>query len=201
VPRTKLLVIPNSIDTSEYRLSTEDHLRARDRLLPEWFRDRRVAIMASRLHPAKRHDRALAAAMTARTPLIVVGDGPDRARLEGIASGNRDVLFVGHRDNVREWLAAADVYLYCGAPTDGMPLAVLEAAASGLGLVGFEGDPGAELVAACGGVLLAHAGLATAEHVAAAAHNAVRGEEYVRAHHDRAAWISAYEAVFREAAA
>lgn len=201
VAPTKVLVVPNAIDTSAFTASAQQRADARARLLPPEFLDRTVAVLASRLHPAKRHDRAVAAALATGTPLIVIGDGPDRARLEALARGSAGVLFVGRRDDVRDWLRAADVYLYCGAETDGAPTAVLEAAASGLGIIGFHGDPGTDLVVKCGGTIAAGPHDVTADVIAAAAANAGEGASYVRAHHSREAWLDAYEAVFRECAA
>ena len=197
----KVVVIPNAIDTSAFAASAQQREDARRRLLPPEFLDRTVAVLASRLHPAKRHDRAVAAVLATGTPLVVVGDGPDRARLEALARGSTDVMFVGHQDDVRDWLRAADVYLYCGAETDGAPTAVLEAAASRLGIIGFHGDPGTDLVSKCGGIVAAGPRELTADLIAAAAANAGDGAAYVQSHHSREAWLDAYEAVFRECAA
>jgi glycosyltransferase involved in cell wall biosynthesis len=201
VDPSKIVVIPNSICAEKFAVTAAQRAAARARLLPEWFLDRPVAVLASRLHPAKHHDRALAAAMATGTPLVIIGDGPDRARLEAIADGHRDVLFVGHHRDVREWLAAADIYFYCGARSDGMPTALLEAAAAGLGILGFEGDPGTEFVEACGGAVVPDADAVTAGLVRDVVANAGAGVAYVQRHHARRAWLDAYETVFREAVA
>jgi glycosyltransferase involved in cell wall biosynthesis len=68
---------------------------------------------------------------------VVVGDGPERERLEHLAGelGVR-TLFLGHRPNedVPDLLAAMDV-LVCSSRFEGMPLAVLEWMAAGKAIV------------------------------------------------------------------
>src|SRR3954452_23678910 len=52
------------------------------------------ALVASRLAPEKGIDIAIDACATARVPLVVAGDGPERAALEARAAG-ADVRFTG----------------------------------------------------------------------------------------------------------
>lgn len=47
---------------------------------------RGFALVAGRLDPWKRVDLAIAAAAAGKFPLVVAGEGPDRARLEGLAA-------------------------------------------------------------------------------------------------------------------
>lgn len=55
------------------------------------------ALAAGRLDPWKRMDLAIGAAVAGRFRLVIAGDGPDRARLEGLARGSgADVRFAGH---------------------------------------------------------------------------------------------------------
>ncbi|MFI7430427.1 glycosyltransferase family 4 protein [Micromonospora sp. NPDC049836] len=199
IGRDKLVVIPNAIDTRRYAAppaGTRDELRRR--LLPGRFQGRRVAVLAARLHAAKRHDRAVAAAVASGSALLVVGDGPDRERLERLAAGNPDVHFTGHREDVPDLLAASDLYLYCGAETDGTPTAVLEAAAGGLPVVAFRGDPGTELVARCGGVVLDDPSELTAERASALLALRGSGVDYVEQRHGRDSWLDAYERILGE---
>jgi glycosyltransferase involved in cell wall biosynthesis len=55
-------------------------------------------LIVSALVPYKRVDLAIAAAHRARMPLTIIGDGPERERLEAMAAGN-DVRFLGWRTN------------------------------------------------------------------------------------------------------
>ncbi|HKE65608.1 MAG TPA: glycosyltransferase family 4 protein [Micromonosporaceae bacterium] len=198
----KVAVVPNAIDTARYAVTPARRARARETLLPPRLRDRTVAVLAARLHPDKRHDRAVIIALATGTPLIVIGDGPDRARLQHLADGRPDTLFVGHRDDVAEWLAAADLYVYCGTQTaEGTPYAVLEAAASGLPIVGFRGDSGSDLVEHCGGAVVSGPSEVTGDLIAALVLRRGTGVGYVSREHGLEAWVDAYERIFRECTA
>ncbi|MEU5907838.1 glycosyltransferase family 4 protein [Micromonospora sp. NPDC047527] len=199
VGRDKLVVVPNAIDTHRY-VAPPAATRAalRQELLPSRFRDRRVAVLAARLHAAKRHDRAIAAALASGSALVVVGDGPDRERLERLGAGTDDVHFTGHRDDVPDLLAASDFYIYCGAETDGTPTCVLEAAACGLPIVAFHDDPGTELVPHCGGLVIDSPSELTAEAVSAMLERRGVGVAYVEQRHGRESWLDAYERTFGE---
>lgn len=83
--------------------------------------------------------------------LLIVGDGPDRAQLENLADSlgvEQAVTFAGAVpwENVPSYYAAGDVFAlptrtrFFGTETEGLPLVFVEAAASGLPLVG--GDAG-----------------------------------------------------------
>lgn len=96
----------------------------------------------ARLDPAKDLSVVLGAFADVRvalpdTRLVVIGDGPERARLEAQASegGVRDaVCFTGHRDDARSLLPAFDVYVN-SSRTEGMSLTILEAMAAMLPVV------------------------------------------------------------------
>jgi glycosyltransferase involved in cell wall biosynthesis len=66
--------------------------------------------------------------------LVIVGDGPDRARLARRAEDLSGVSLVGARSDVRAWLAAADV-VAVPSRWDGMSLVPLEAMASARSVV------------------------------------------------------------------
>jgi len=72
-----------------------------------------------------------------RLRFVVVGDGPERGRLERLAAElGVPALFLGHRPNeeMPDLLAAMDV-LVCSSRFEGMPLAVLEWMAAGKAIV------------------------------------------------------------------
>src|SRR6478672_1978048 len=74
----------------------------------------RYALVVSALVPYKRVAVAIEACRLARVPLKIVGDGPERARLERAATG--DVLFLGRRSDadVRDLYRGAAVTLLPG---------------------------------------------------------------------------------------
>jgi glycosyltransferase involved in cell wall biosynthesis len=80
--------------------------------------------------------------------LVIIGDGPERVRLERCAQENRCVeatLFTGHRDDARELMAALDVYVNTSI-TEGMSVTILEAMAAGVPVVATRVGGNPELV-------------------------------------------------------
>lgn len=95
----------------------------------------------ARLDPVKSLDTLLEAApeMLRRRPvrIVIVGDGPERKRLEALTErlGLRPrVCFLGERLDARRWLAGCDVYVNCST-SEGISLTILEAMAAGLPVV------------------------------------------------------------------
>jgi glycosyltransferase involved in cell wall biosynthesis len=91
------------------------------------------ALVVSRLAPEKGVDVAIAACGLARLPLVVAGDGPERAALQGLA-GDGDVRFVGRVDDteLRRLRAGARLALVPSRSSETFGLAAAEAMAAGL---------------------------------------------------------------------
>lgn len=71
---------------------------------------------------------------------LIVGDGPDRARLEALAADlgvAERVTFAGHRDDVPSLLGAADLFVL-PSHTEALPTVLMEAMAAGLPVVATE---------------------------------------------------------------
>ena len=107
-----------------------------------------TVVSVSRLVPIKGLDllvRACAprAGDDAPIGLVLVGDGPERERLRGLAERLRVPLKLAGvvpRDDVPAWLRAADVYAQpsrtlANGRTEGLPLATLEALSTGMPVV------------------------------------------------------------------
>ncbi|HEY5077170.1 MAG TPA: glycosyltransferase family 4 protein [Acidimicrobiia bacterium] len=99
----------------------------------------RAAVSVGRLVPSKRVDRAIEHVACARDldALVVVGDGPERARLEDLARDRRvDVRFVGAvgRREALAWIGAADVLLH-GSVAEGLSTVIREAESLGTRVV------------------------------------------------------------------
>jgi glycosyltransferase involved in cell wall biosynthesis len=117
LPRSRYAVIPHGIDARAF--DRDD--AARRRLREEWGIGPAAALMLflGRLHRDKGIDTLLAAMahLSARgnpQPLVLVGDGPARAMVETFIShgeGGERCRWLGFREDVREILSAADVFV------------------------------------------------------------------------------------------
>jgi glycosyltransferase involved in cell wall biosynthesis len=101
-----------------------------------------VAITVARFTAQKNYSLLVAAAkrVVGRVPevrFLLVGDGPERTAMEGLAVANglgEVVTFLGERDDVPDLLAAADLFVL-PSRFEGLPLVILEAMALGLPIV------------------------------------------------------------------
>ncbi|MEO8101647.1 MAG: glycosyltransferase family 4 protein [Betaproteobacteria bacterium] len=81
------------------------------------------------------------AVLRARLPdwrLIIIGDGPERARLEASVDrlGLREIVrLVGNQENVPEWLSALDLFTLPSYGSEGVPQGIMQAMACGLPVV------------------------------------------------------------------
>jgi glycosyltransferase involved in cell wall biosynthesis len=114
------------------------------------------------LNPEKDHTSLLRAFATLRrrypgARLVLAGAGPERERLEGLATSlgiDGSVEFLGHVDDVRPVHARLDVYVQ-SSHVEGMPVAVLEALAAGIPVVAARvGGNEEAVVDGVGGVLV-----------------------------------------------
>jgi glycosyltransferase involved in cell wall biosynthesis len=99
------------------------------------FAGARLAVSVGRLVPGKRVDRAVEYVASKRglDALVVVGDGPERDRLERLARERGiDARFVGAvgRREALAWIGAADVLLHA-SEAEGLSTVIREAEALG----------------------------------------------------------------------
>lgn len=153
--------IPNGIDAPE-TLGDEARSQIRRELgIPD---DGIIIGSVGRLAAVKDFGTAIRAAAELRDRsrdthevpyLVIVGDGPERAKLEEIAaatgmSGN--VRLVGQQSNIGDWLMAFDLYVNSSL-SEAMSLSILEAMACGLAIVATDVGDTAGMIggdASCG---------------------------------------------------
>ena len=134
--REKLKVFRNGIDLE--RFSPEEKSTARKRLgLP----DGRILLSVGNLLELKGHHIAIEALplLPSETTLVIIGSGPERQKLQGLASRcgmNDRVVFAGQIDNseLKWWYSAADALVLCSR-REGWPNVLLEAMACGTPVV------------------------------------------------------------------
>jgi glycosyltransferase involved in cell wall biosynthesis len=81
--------------------------------------------------------------------LLLVGDGPDRARCAALVHHlglDEAVRFAGHRSDIADILGAVDVVAMPSVCEDALPLVALEASAAGRPIVAFESGGVPEIV-------------------------------------------------------
>lgn len=145
-PASKVRVIPNGVDTG--RFVPAPHSNAIRQELGVESNTPLVGILAA-LRPEKNHELFLAAADRVRkaapgTHFVVIGEGPERAKIERIAielglldvhSPEKSVLhLLGNRDDVPAVLAALNV-LTLTSHNEANPVSILEAMSCGVPVV------------------------------------------------------------------
>lgn len=138
VPPGRIRFIPNGLDLGDFRPDPEGRRVMRRQLQ---LQDGFIWLAVGRFDEAKDYPtmlRAFARAVNGRKVvlLLVGGDGLEE-RMTPLVKElgiDRRVRFLGTRDDVQMLMKAADAYLMSSA-WEGMPMVLLEAAASGLPIV------------------------------------------------------------------
>jgi glycosyltransferase involved in cell wall biosynthesis len=144
IARDRLRVVYNGVRLDHVRnvpANTRERIRQSLNISP----DRIVVAMVARLYPVKGHKGMLQMMPTIakacpNVTLMIVGDGPERPALETIVDQLKlrsNVLFVGHRNDVPEMLAAADIAVMPSL-SEGLGVAAIEALAAGKPTVAFD---------------------------------------------------------------
>ena len=143
IPRTPVTVLPNPVvlplPEAEPRVAPSDILPA----------ERRVILAAGRLQPQKRFGIAIAAfaRIAAAHPdldLVLLGAGPERARLENLAAASGvagRIHLPGFAGNPADWYARSEMFVLTSAH-EGFPNLLLEAMAHGLPTISFDVETG-----------------------------------------------------------
>jgi len=139
VGQERMHCLPNIIDLSEF----DRHSQHAATLLPQNLASRTVVATVGRLVPAKRFDRFIEALAIAREQApellgCIVGDGPERERLQALAQEkglvDEHLLFLGRRHDVPALLRQAQM-LALTSDHEGFPNVLLEAMAARLPVV------------------------------------------------------------------
>lgn len=134
IAANKVFLVANGITLEEPPACDAVGIREREGVR----RDERVIMSVGRLSLEKGHGVLLQAFSAvcrsfASARLFLVGDGPERGRLEQEARHlgvSREVIFTGFRSDIPALLGAADIFVLPSLK-EGMPLALLEAMACG----------------------------------------------------------------------
>jgi glycosyltransferase involved in cell wall biosynthesis len=139
VPVNRLSVISNPVSAAPSRTADQARQLRRDLTIGA---SETVILSVGRLSAEKGHRYLVQAfrevssrAPEARIRLVFVGDGPEREYLSTLCSALGDrVLFVGHQPDPWAFYGAADIFVLCSL-SEGSPLVLLEAMATGLPII------------------------------------------------------------------
>ena len=199
-------VAPSTPITSEERREVRRELSFTD--------DHVVVMQVGRLDPLKDHATALKAfgamhSSNTRARLVLIGDGPERERLEATTGGMKlhdAVQLLGTRHDVRRLWQAADIGLLTSV-SEGIPLTLLEAMAARVPVVATKVGGVGEIVEDEHTGLLAPAGncRALTQHLLTlAADPQLRGRlgqagfERMRRHFSLSAMTASYSRIYLE---
>jgi len=122
-------VIPPPIEVNRFHMSSE---------IDDYY------LVLSRLMPYKRIDLAIEACKRMNRRLVIIGDGPDRARLEKLADDRIEFLGRQSDEVVNYYAARCRALLFPGEEDFGM--APLEANAAGRPVIAYRGGGAVETV-------------------------------------------------------
>jgi glycosyltransferase involved in cell wall biosynthesis len=142
--RSLLRVIPNGVATDRFRPDADARARLRRELS---LGDEFVWLAAGRLMWKKDYPAMLeASALVPGGVLLIAGEGPDLGSLQALAARLRvRARFLGGRDDIPALMAASDAFVL-SSKVEGLPVVLLEAAASGLPIVTTTAGGAAEAV-------------------------------------------------------
>jgi glycosyltransferase involved in cell wall biosynthesis len=143
-------VVPNGIDVT---LLNNVHVKESESLKRQFNIGKESILIGSigRLTSVKAVDRQINAfnAVAQQFPLVhlvIVGDGPERERLENIPSVFKDrIHFLGKRSDVPQVLSQLDIFIQSSI-TEGHSIALLEAAAAGVPVIATDVGGNNEIV-------------------------------------------------------
>ena len=138
--RREAIVINNGIDIEKFKFNqnNRDKIRNELNLSPE----DNVLIHVGSFNTVKNHSFLLDVFKLAKAEipylkLIMIGDGPlwnDIKEKSNISGLNNDILFLGRKDNIPDYMSSADCLLLPSLH-EGLPMVLIEAQASGLPVV------------------------------------------------------------------
>jgi N-acetyl-alpha-D-glucosaminyl L-malate synthase BshA len=148
-PQRAIQVIPNFIDTTRYAPRNGGGGCAKTQFAKK---GEKILIHISNFRPSKRAEDAVRvlAAVRREVPsvLLMVGDGPERARTREIAVDlgvERHVKYLGQLDAPEEVLQCGDLFLLPSA-NESFGLAALEAMSTGMPVIGTTAEGLPELI-------------------------------------------------------
>jgi N-acetylgalactosamine-N,N'-diacetylbacillosaminyl-diphospho-undecaprenol 4-alpha-N-acetylgalactosaminyltransferase len=148
IPLEKVEVVYNPLNKEKIKMQKKELV---DPKILTLIKDKRVFITTGRLVWQKHHEvilEALAGLKNKDRVYLIIGNGPERKKLEELAHQlniKQQVLFLGQQSNVFKYLAIADLFLYA-SEVEGFPNVLLEAREMGVPIITSDFKSGAKEV-------------------------------------------------------
>lgn len=134
--KNKIVVIPTGIDLTKFKASDAIRQRTRERM---GWKDKIIIGSVGRLDPVKGYDQLIENLknlfiQNKKLHLVLVGNGPQKLYLENLINKlnlKNEIELLGERQDIPQLLNGFDIFV-SSSVWEGMPIAVLEAMASGL---------------------------------------------------------------------
>ncbi|BDC53125.1 glycosyl transferase family 1 [Bryobacterales bacterium F-183] len=150
-PATKIMAVPNGLDTDAYRPAEDSEVRQAMREELGIAQDAFVWLAVGRLESPKNYPLMLQAFARAASPtdvLLICGTGALRQRVEMNAKAlgiDSQVRLLGVRRDIPNVMQAADAFVL-SSDTEGLPMVLLQASSSALPIVATNVGGNAEVV-------------------------------------------------------
>ncbi|MEM0465992.1 MAG: glycosyltransferase family 4 protein [Candidatus Thermoplasmatota archaeon] len=173
IEKEKMVYIPNGVDTEKFSPGVS-HIK-------EKLKCRHLVVFWGRLGYQKNIQlliKAFQRCTTSDTKLVIIGKGPDLAKLKQLAAKNKNIIFLGYlsEPDLLEYARGADVAVF---PSRGESwgLVIAEAMAIGLPVISSNVGKAAELLGSDRGLLL---NVETEENLAAMIDYVLQHKEYAQ---------------------
>jgi glycosyltransferase involved in cell wall biosynthesis len=138
IAQERIVAVPTGIDSERFRFSSSwrKEIREKHGYSEEDILVGNICVLRS----WKGLDFFIdtAAQMPVQFKFILVGDGPQRQRLQDKAKGmglEGRVVFPGHREEIEKYFSALDLYFFTSYANEGVPQSLLQARSVGLPMV------------------------------------------------------------------
>jgi glycosyltransferase involved in cell wall biosynthesis len=138
IRQEKILAVPTGIDSNRFRFSSgwRKEIRSKHGFSEEDIVVGNICVLRS----WKGLDFFIdtAAQMPPRFKFLLVGDGPQRLRLQDKARGRGlegRLIFAGHQEEIEKYFSALDLYFFTSYANEGVPQSLLQAQSVGVPMI------------------------------------------------------------------
>jgi len=206
----KIFSVPTGIDSGRFRFSQA--LRRQTRLEHGMSDDDILVGNICVLRSWKGLDFFIETAARLGSPykFILVGDGPQRERLEKKADDmclSDRLIFAGHQEQIERYFCALDIFLFTSYANEGIPQSVLQARSTGIPIVACATASVVETLAGYeevsfveyGDIKAATAAIEeTKDHIKIPESERIRQNLWVKENHDLEAMITRIRGLYRQ---